>query len=1100
MAQAGASWRPAEAPPPSPSGAPDPSPNPAPWQDYQTVFTNAKAGMEGVDKEKVQRIVYEMSKDSAHFRNEQRKQAATAARIERLRERSAGLGPAELAAAGRSIDERVAALEAGRDLSRLWLHADMDCFYAAVHEAERPELKTQPMAVGGIGMISTANYVARKYGVRSAMPGFIAKKLCPQLVFVPLDFAKYTAAAEGVRAVFRQLDPDFESGGLDEAYLDVTDFCAAHGMTPEEAAAELRRRVRESCGGLTCSCGVAPNKTLAKICSDINKPDGHYVLPSSREAVMRFVDTLPTRKVPCIGKVTEQVLKGALGIATCGQLLGPQRARLGLLFSEAALGFFLEAGLGLGATRHAPKTDRAVEPGRKGISCERTFRAMRAPGEQEALAGQLVESLAADMASEEIEGRNLTLKLKLTNFEVRTRSVTLPRHVRAAPDMLPPVLRLLRAEQPLELRLMGVRMAGLRKVHAASRSPLARLLGLRPQGPGSAPPAAGAGTGAGPTTTPDPGDSATGAAVNGGFAPASSSAAAAGRAISAGGAGGGGRPSSRVAGAHRTTEPGSSPPPLASRTASRGAQGRNEDKTSGHSSRALRLADGSFAVPPGLTAGGAAGGGSKAEPSSVPGTPRGVHAYGADEPFAHDEDNEDDDLEEHLGMPYEVYDGGGGASDDDEDCVMLEDGEPLLPPWEGPGGGAADTAASGDALCGLLPCDETGPAPPKRARLGPACAAAGGGAPGTAGHGHSLPPPPPLCQQAAAQSGSVAAAASETPAPDPAAAAGGPPNGFAAVACASNGHWACLLCTFKGNRRQMLRCLACDSLRGSTLPAPPPPPLPSTGEPTVGSGPNEGADAGGSRPAAASRGPHRGQDPRNSAAAAATAGPSPASATTVTTATTWTCRICTYSGNRRQLLRCEACDNLRGSTAPPPPAPPPLQPQQQQRPQAAAEGGTRGGSSAGAMGSSRATKAPKAQRSGGAKAAAAGAPAAGPLERLWASRSGGQTGTAAAPAETGAPAGAVPVRTSLAGWHSGGSRPAARGLEGHTARTAGARTGEPAAAALRVKGAGEGLVSSGGAGGDRRCPECGAQVAPGPAWLEHTDWHLALSLSRGAAA
>ncbi|GFR48976.1 hypothetical protein Agub_g10994, partial [Astrephomene gubernaculifera] len=124
---------------PPAAGGPAPD-NPAPWQDYQTVFTNAKAGMEGVDKEYVQKVVYEMSKDSAHFRNEQRKQAQLAARIERLRARSEALTPAELAAATRSVDSRIAHLESLRDLSRTWLHADMDCFYAAVHEAERPEL------------------------------------------------------------------------------------------------------------------------------------------------------------------------------------------------------------------------------------------------------------------------------------------------------------------------------------------------------------------------------------------------------------------------------------------------------------------------------------------------------------------------------------------------------------------------------------------------------------------------------------------------------------------------------------------------------------------------------------------------------------------------------------------------------------------------------------------------------------------------------------------------------------------------------------------------------------------------------------------------
>ncbi|KAG2446814.1 hypothetical protein HYH02_008374 [Chlamydomonas schloesseri] len=485
-----ASRDPAQPPPSPPQPMPQPQLRPpqqlqqsgaAPaWKDYQTVFTNAKAGMDGVDKARVQQIVWEMSKDSAHFKNEQRKQAGVLERIERMKQRSDALTPAELAAAGRSMDARITGCEARRDLTRTWLHVDMDCFYAAVHGREQPELKRLPVAVGGMGMISTANYVARRFGVRSAMPGFIGKRLCPKLVFVKPDFAKYTAAAAVVRGAFRQLDPDFESGGLDEAYLDVTDYCARTGRSGEEAAAELRRLVQEASGGLTCSVGVAANKMLAKICSDINKPDGQYVLPASRGAIMSFLDTLPVRKIPCIGKVTEQVLQGVLGVSTCGQLLAPDsRCRLPLLFSEAAAGFFLEAALGLADTRHAPKTDTSVDPGRKGISHERTFRNMSAPAEQEAMATQLVEALVSDMEEEGIEGRNITLKLKLSTFEVHTRAATLPRHARTVSDILPAVLRLLRAEMPVTIRLMGVRMATLRKVNAGAKSPLARLLGLR---------------------------------------------------------------------------------------------------------------------------------------------------------------------------------------------------------------------------------------------------------------------------------------------------------------------------------------------------------------------------------------------------------------------------------------------------------------------------------------------------------------------------------------------------------------------------------------------------------------------------------------------
>ena len=129
------------------------------------------------------------------------------------------------------------------------------------------------MAVGGIGMISTANYEARKFGIRSAMPGFIALKLCPHLTFVAGSFEKYRKANAEVCEVVEKFDSEYESGSLDEAYLDVTDYCRKHGISASDVAKQIRREV-EAKTTLTCSVGIAPNKMLSKICSDLNKPNG----------------------------------------------------------------------------------------------------------------------------------------------------------------------------------------------------------------------------------------------------------------------------------------------------------------------------------------------------------------------------------------------------------------------------------------------------------------------------------------------------------------------------------------------------------------------------------------------------------------------------------------------------------------------------------------------------------------------------------------------------------------------------------------------------------------------------------------------------------
>ncbi|XP_012093124.1 DNA polymerase kappa isoform X2 [Jatropha curcas] len=458
--------------------------NPKPWQSYHTVYTNAKAGMEEVDKEKVQRIVYEMSKGSKYFENEERKEAYMRQKIEKMRVQCAKLTAADISHYQLIADKRILELEGMRDLSRIWLHVDMDAFYAAVETLSNPSLKGKPMAVGSMSMISTANYEARRFGVCAAMPGFIARKLCPQLIFVPTDFKKYTHYSDLTRKVFQKYDPRFTAASLDEAYLDITDVCKERGIAGGEIAEELRTAVHEETG-LTCSAGVAPNRLLAKVCSDINKPNGQFVLPNDRMAVMTFISSLPIRKIGGIGKVTEHVLKEVLGINTCVDML-QKCGLLCALFSRSSADFFLSVGLGLGGT-NTPQVKF-----RKSISSERTFSAT----DDEALLYQkladIAEMLCTDMEKEGLRGRTLTLKLKTASFEnweqacvglegwrrsncyrfkqstakswtwkkrVRTRAVTLQKYICSSEDILKYASKLLKAELPISLRLMGLRVS-----------------------------------------------------------------------------------------------------------------------------------------------------------------------------------------------------------------------------------------------------------------------------------------------------------------------------------------------------------------------------------------------------------------------------------------------------------------------------------------------------------------------------------------------------------------------------------------------------------------------------------------------------------------
>ena len=238
----------------------------------------------------------------------------------------------------------------------------MDCFYAAVEERERPELRGRPLGVGGStgrGVLTTCNYEARKYGLHSAMPVFMALERCPHLVLVPTRFDLYRAESARVRAIFLEYTPLVEPLSLDEAYLDVT-----HLPRPATLVArEIRERIHAATG-LTASAGVAPNKMLAKIASDLNKPDGQYTIKPA--AVAAFMEPLPARKIAGIGEVTAKRLVDELGVETCGQLQTYTREQL-----RARLGKF-------GAElfdRCRGIDSRPVEPNRirKSLSNENTF-------------------------------------------------------------------------------------------------------------------------------------------------------------------------------------------------------------------------------------------------------------------------------------------------------------------------------------------------------------------------------------------------------------------------------------------------------------------------------------------------------------------------------------------------------------------------------------------------------------------------------------------------------------------------------------------------------------------------------------------------------
>ncbi|KAI8937509.1 hypothetical protein NX059_005227 [Plenodomus lindquistii] len=413
-----------------------------------------KAGQDSVDQQKVSEVIYNASKGSKFFNNEQVKDRNLSEKIERILAKRRQLDKIDLTSDLRRADEYIAELELTRDLSQVVVHLDCDAFYAAVEELDRPELKEVPMAVGK-GVLTTCNYHARKFGCRSGMAGFVAMKLCPQLICVPMNFAKYMAKAEEVREVLARYDPGFESASCDEAYLNLTQYCEEHHMTPEEAVSQLRADVFER-AKITVSAGIAANAKLAKIGSNKNKPNGQFYLPSDRQTIMEFMKTMPTRKVNGIGRVFERELD-AIGVKTCGDIYA-HRAYLAKLFGQKAFQFLMQCYLGLGRT----KIQRAEESHRKSVGTETTFKELQSPDDLRSKLRYVAEELEGDLKRTEYKGRTLCIKVKLHTYEIHNRQTTPPFAVSKADDLYKyslPMLEKLMSEIPnMRLRLMGLRV------------------------------------------------------------------------------------------------------------------------------------------------------------------------------------------------------------------------------------------------------------------------------------------------------------------------------------------------------------------------------------------------------------------------------------------------------------------------------------------------------------------------------------------------------------------------------------------------------------------------------------------------------------------
>ena len=347
----------------------------------------------------------------------------------------------------------------------------MDAFYASVELLRRPELRDRPVAIGGQGdptrrgVVTTANYVARRYGIRSAMPMRTAYELCPQCVFLPVDFDEYRRVSRLFKAAIREVAPLVQDNGIDEAYIDLT---ALPG-----GAEELARAIKASVAratGLTCSIAVAPNKLLAKIGSELDKPDGLTILTEAD--LETRIWPLPVRRLHGVGPKAEARL-AELGIRTIADLARQRREDLVERFGASHGAWLHESAHG--------RDERPVvifsEP--KSRSRETTFERDTRDRERlaETLAG-LCAQVAADLRARGYEGRTIGVKLRYANFRTVTRDTTLPAATSDAAAIREAAFEAL-GRIPLDraVRLVGVRVGSLRRPDGAPDAADARADG-----------------------------------------------------------------------------------------------------------------------------------------------------------------------------------------------------------------------------------------------------------------------------------------------------------------------------------------------------------------------------------------------------------------------------------------------------------------------------------------------------------------------------------------------------------------------------------------------------------------------------------------------
>nr|XP_012317565.1 DNA polymerase kappa [Aotus nancymaae] len=482
-----------------------------------------KAGMEGLDKEKINKIIMEATKGSKFYGNELKKEKQVNQRIENMMQQKAQITSQQLRKAQLQVDRFAMELEQSRNLNNTIVHIDMDAFYAAVEMRDNPELKDKPIAVGSMSMLATSNYYARRFGVRAAMPGFIAKRLCPQLIIVPPNFDKYRAVSKEVKEILADYDPNFMAMSLDEAYLNITKHLQERQNWPEDKRRcfiKMGNSVENDNPGKEVNKLSEHERSISPLLFEESPPDlqppgdeeqnnpqilqNSVVFGTSAEEVVKEIrfrieqkttltasagiapntmlakvcsdknkpngqyQILPNRQA-VMNFIKDLPIRKVSGI---GKVTEKMLKALGIitcteLYQQRALLSLLFSETSWHYFLHISlglgSTHLTRDGERKSMSVERTFSEINKAEEQYSLCQELCSELAQDLQKEGLKGRTVTIKLKNVNFEVKTRASTVSSVVSTAEEIFAIAKELLKteidADFPHPLRL---RLMGVR--------------------------------------------------------------------------------------------------------------------------------------------------------------------------------------------------------------------------------------------------------------------------------------------------------------------------------------------------------------------------------------------------------------------------------------------------------------------------------------------------------------------------------------------------------------------------------------------------------------------------------------------------------------